>query len=147
MQAEEETEAYYNGCSLRINEHDDFYINHRSDSIMADKTLADINKVFALGKYHYWDEYEDDNVKRFHFFEDNKGNDLHIDFSPYYKPTDGELEAVRKFVEITGRVPNRWDDNLGHNFFEGDALRILENLCPCGNPVCDEQYAHTTSGY
>ena len=111
------------------------------------------NNKLTLGKYHYWDEVEEmeeghvDNIKRFLFMNGSDGTEHHIDFSPYYKPTDGELEPVRKFVEITGRVPNRWDDNLGHNFFEGDALRILENLCPCGNPVCDEQYAHTTSGY
>ena len=113
---------------------------------MADKTLADINEGFALGKYHYWDEYEDDNVKRFHFMVDNNGNDIHIDFSPYYRPIESDLYAVRKFVEITGRIPDRMDNN-GNNFHKGDALNVLESLCICGDPVCDEQYVHWTSGY
>ena len=37
-------EGYYNGCSLRINEHDDFYINHRTDSIMAKQ----LNPLFMI---------------------------------------------------------------------------------------------------
>ena len=106
-----------------------------------------MNAELTLGKYHYWDEVEEDNIKRFHFMHGSDGTDHHIDFSPYYYPTDGELDAVRKFVDITGRLPNRHDENLGHNFYQGDALRILESLCPCGDPVCDEQYAHTTSGW
>ena len=31
---EKETEDYYNGCSLRINEHDDFYNCHRNYSVI-----------------------------------------------------------------------------------------------------------------
>ena len=113
---------------------------------MADKTIANINEDFALGKYHYWDENLGDNIKRFHFMEDNKGIDHHIDFSPYYYPKEFDLEAVRKFVDITGRVPDRMDNN-GNNFHKGDAYNILEGLCCCGFPECEEQYVHWTSGY
>ena len=83
---------------------------------------------FTLGKYHYWDDYEDDNIKRFHFFEDNNGNDVHIDFSPYYKVTEHDKEAVREFVEITGRIPTR-EDNNDCNFREGSVLNLLKGLC------------------
>mgnify|MGYP006157648769 CR=1 FL=1 len=105
-----------------------------------------MNAELTLGKYHYWDEVEDDNIKRFHFMQDNNGKDHHIDFSPYYKPTEWEFEAVRKFVDITGRIPDRMDNN-NHNFHKGDITKILESLCPCGNPICEEAYAHTTSGW
>jgi len=105
-----------------------------------------MNAELTLDKYHYWDEVEEDNIKRFHFMHGSDGTDYHIDFSPYYKPTEWELEAVRKFVEITGRIPDRMDNN-GNNFHKGDIINILEGLCPCGNPVCEEAYAHTTSGW
>jgi|TARA_B110001454_G_C12479066_1_gene333573 hypothetical protein len=105
-----------------------------------------MNAELTLGKYHYWDEYIGDNIKRFHFMEDNNGTDIHIDFSPYYKPTKADLESVREFVEITGRIPRRRDNN-GHNFKKDDVINILKGLCLCGNPECDEQYDHWTGGY
>ena len=52
-------------------------------------------EALTLGKYHYWDDYEDDNIKRFHFFAGSDGKDHHIDFSPYHRPSEEELEAVR----------------------------------------------------
>lgn len=105
-----------------------------------------INEL-ELKRYHYWDDYEDDNVKRFHFFEDNKGNkEVHIDFSPYYYPTEAELDAVRRFVDVTGRIPDRMD-NSNFNFRKGDIFKILERICPCGEIDCAEAYSHTTSGY
>ena len=105
-----------------------------------------MNAELTLGQYHYWDDYEDDNIKRFHFFEDNHGNDVHIDFSPYYKVTEHDKDAVREFVEITGRIPTR-EDNNGNNFRKGSVLNLLKGLCLCGNPECDEQYVHWTSGW
>ena len=105
-----------------------------------------MNVELTLGKYHYWDENLGDNIKRFHFFEDNNGKDVHIDFSPYYTVTEHDEDAVREFVEITGRIPNRMDNN-GNNFHKGDVYNLLIGLCPCGNPECEEAYAHTTSGW
>ena len=137
MQAEEETEAYYNGCSLRINEHDDFYIHHRSDSIMAELTIS---------KYHYWDEHEDDCTKRFHYFSDSDGKDHAMHFSPYYMVVPEDIEAVHKFVEQTGRLPDRWDNN-GNNLHKGDIFKILKRICVCGEVDCSEAYSHTTGGY
>ena len=137
MQAEKEMEAYYNGCSLRINEHDDFYINHRSDSMTAELTVS---------KYHYWDEHEDDNIKRFHFMSGSDGKEHFINFSPYYKPTGAELSAVVQFVEITGRIPDRMDNN-NCNFHKDDIFTVLAKVCACGEVDCPEAYAHTTSGY
>ena len=69
----------------------------------------------TLGKYHYWDDYESDNIKRFHFMTGSDGEDHHIDFSPYYRPTEKDLEAVREIVRLTGRVPDLTDNN-GCNF-------------------------------
>jgi len=69
----------------------------------------------TLGKYHYWDEYEDDNTKRFHFMTGSDGEDHHIDFSPYYEPIEKDLEALREIVRLTGFVPDT-EDNGGHNF-------------------------------
>ena len=106
----------------------------------------------TLGKYHYWDENLGDNIKRFHFFEDNNGKDHHIDFSPYYSPTESELDAVRKFVDITGRIPDRMDNN-GSNFSKhpirgtSDMLELLDGMCCCGNPECTEQYSHWSRGF
>ena len=83
-----------------------------------------------LKKYHFWDDYEDDNIKRFHFFEDNKGNkEVHIDFSPYYYPTEAELDAVRKFVDVTGRIPDRMDNN-NFNFRNGERSVTPRQLHP-----------------
>ena len=106
----------------------------------------------TLGKYHYWDENLGDNIKRFHFFEDNNGNDVHIDFSPYHNPTEAELDAVREFVEITGRIPDRMDNNncnFSKHPIQGtyDIIELLKGLCICGDPACDEGYSHWTSGY
>ena len=69
----------------------------------------------TLGKYHYWDEYEDDNIKRFHFMTGSDGEDHHIEFCHYYTPTEKDLEALREIVGLTGRVPDI-EDNNGHNF-------------------------------
>jgi hypothetical protein len=93
----------------------------------------------TLGKYHYWDEVEDDNIKRFHYMHGSDGTDHHIDFSPYHRPTEEELEAVREIVKITGVIPTRaW--NLNNNFHgntryadtvlprEPDILTILEDI-------------------
>ena len=80
----------------------------------------------TLGQYHYWDEHEDDNIKRFHFMTGSDGEDHHIDFSPYYTPTDKDLEALREIVGLTGRVPDIKDNN-GHNFskaFQNEELFI-----------------------
>ena len=94
-----------------------------------------VNKL-TLGKYHYWDEVENDNIKRFHFMQGSDGTDHHIDFSPYHKPTDVEIEAVREIVRITGIIPTRsW--NLNNNFHgqsgylkpqEPDTVRILNEI-------------------
>ena len=62
-------------------------------------------EALTLGKYHYWDDYEDDCTKRFHYFTGSDGQDHHIDFSPYHRPTEPELEAVREFTELMGYVP------------------------------------------
>ena len=35
-------------------------------------------EALTLGKYHYWDDYEDDNIKRFHFFAGSVGKYHHI---------------------------------------------------------------------
>ena len=69
----------------------------------------------TLDAYHHWDEYEDDNIKRFHFMTGSDGEDHHIDFSPYYRPTEKDLEALREIVRLTGYVPDA-TDNGGHNF-------------------------------
>ena len=69
----------------------------------------------TLGDYHYWDEVEDDNIKRFHFMTGSDGEDHHIDFSPYYTPTEKDLEALREIVRLTGYVPDA-TDNGSHNF-------------------------------
>ena len=117
-----------------------------------------MNAEITLGKYHYWDENLGDNIKRFHFFEDNNGKDVHIDFSPYHHPSEEELEAVREIVEITGVIPHRGMNDGGGNFhvskrvfLEPDIIVLLkeikEDLCPCGNFECEEKYEHTTSGY
>ena len=100
----------------------------------------------TLGKYHYWDENLGDNIKRFHFFEDNNGEDIHIDFSPYHSPSEAELDAVRKFVEITGRIPDRFDNN-NFNFTKDRILELLERVCPCGEFDCPEAYSHASGGY
>ena len=100
----------------------------------------------TLDKYHYWDDYEDDNIKRFHFFEDDKGKDIHIDFSPYYMVVPEDIEAVHKFVEQTGRLPERYDNN-GNNFHKGDIFKILERICPCGELDCAEAYSHMSGGW
>jgi|TARA_B110000263_G_C15124608_1_gene426000 hypothetical protein len=100
----------------------------------------------TLGQYHYWNEDTGDNIKKFHFFEDNNGNDVHIDFSPYYTVTEHDQDAVREFVEMTGRIPTR-EDNNGINFHKGDIFKILKDICPCGDPACEEKYEHTTSGW
>ena len=101
---------------------------------------------FTLGKYHYWDDYEDDNIKRFHFFEDNKGEDIHIDFSPYYMVVPEDIEAVHKFVERAGRIPNRYDNN-GNNFHKGDIFKIIKRICVCGEVDCVDAYSHLSGGY
>ena len=90
----------------------------------------------TLGKYHYWDEVEDDNIKRFHSMDGSDGSEHSIDFSPYHRPTEEELEAVREIVRITGVIPTRaW--NLNNNFhgsrgylkpMEPDILTILEDI-------------------
>ena len=100
----------------------------------------------TLGKYHYWDDYEDDNIKRFHFFEDNKGKDIHIDFSPYYMVVPEDIEAVHKFVERAGRIPNRYDNN-GNNFHKGDIFKMIKKICVCGELDCAEAYSHISGGY
>ena len=105
----------------------------------------------TLGKYHYWDENLGDNIKRFHFFEDEKtGKDVHIDFSPYHKPTEAEINAVRIFVNNTGRIPDRFDNN-GNNFStykeRVDIFELLKRICICGEVDCAEAYEHTTGGY
>ena len=100
----------------------------------------------TLGRYFFEDHYEDDNIKRFHFFEDHKGDPIHIDFSPYYTVTEHDKDAVREFVEATGRIPRRRDNN-GHNFRKGDIFNLLKSLWLCGNPECTEQYEHWTGGY
>ena len=100
----------------------------------------------TLGKYHYWDDYEDDNIKRFHFFEDNKGKDIHIDFSPYYMVVPEDIEAVHKFVERAGRIPNRYDNN-GNNFHKGDIFKIIKRICVCGEVDCADAYSHISGGY
>ena len=103
------------------------------------------NKL-TLGKYHYWDEHEDDNIKRFHFMSGSDGKEHFINFSPYYKPTGAELSAVVQFVELTGRIPDRMDNN-NCNFHKDDIFTVLAKVCPCGEVDCSEAYAHTTSGY
>ena len=104
----------------------------------------------TLGKYHYWDENLGDNIKRFHFFEDNNGEDVHIDFSPYHSPSEDELDAVRKFVEITGRIPDRMDNN-GNNFSKYkdkvDIFELLKRVCLCGELDCSDAYSHLSGGY
>ena len=76
----------------------------------------DDSKDTPLNEGNGEDDYEDDNIKRFHFFEDEKtGKDIHIDFSPYHSPNGDELTAVVKFVEQTGRIPERYDNN-GNNY-------------------------------
>ena len=100
----------------------------------------------TLGQYHYWDDYEDDNIKRFHFMSGSDGKEHHIDFSPYHSPNGDELTAVVKFVEQTGRIPERYDNN-GNNFHKGDIFKILKRVCPCGELDCLEAYSHTTGGY
>ena len=114
-------------------------------------------ETLVLGQYHYWDEYEDDNIKRFHFFEDNTGSDHHIDFSPYHRPTAPELEAVREFTEIAGYVPHSgWNNNSNFNdgFYKKGKPHIIrivrelkDGLCCCGDLECEEQYIHWTSGW
>lgn len=103
-------------------------------------------ETLVLGQYHYWDEHEEDNIKRFHFFEDNTGTDHHIDFSPYYNPTEEELDAVRTFVDSTGRLPTR-EDNNGANFHKGDIKKLLRDVCICGVLRCDDEYSHWSGGY
>jgi hypothetical protein len=105
-----------------------------------------MDAVLTLGKYHYWDENLGDNIKRFHFFEDNKGNDVHIDFSPYYTVTEHDKDAVREFVEITGRIPDRMDNN-GNNFHKGDIFKMIKKICVCGELDCAEAYSHISGGY
>ena len=104
----------------------------------------------TLGKYHYWDDYEDDNVKRFHFMSGNDGEEHHIDFSPYHKPTEAEINAVRIFVNNTGRVPDRFDNN-GNNFStykeRVDIFELLKRICACGEVDCTEAYSHISGGY
>jgi len=114
-------------------------------------------EALTLGKYHYWDDYEDDCTKRFHYFTGSDGKDHHIDFSPYHRPTKDELEAVREFTEITGYVPHSgWNNNFNFNdgFYKTgvpDIIRIVrelkDGLCCCGDPDCNEQYEHWTGGY
>jgi len=114
--------------------------------------------ALTLGKYHYWDDYEDDCTKRFHYFTGSDGQDHHIDFSPYHRPTEPELEAVREFTELMGYVPHSgWNNNS--NFKDGeytkagipDMIRIIkdvkEKLCCCGEYECEEAYVHWTSGW
>ena len=100
------------------------------------------NNKLTLGKYHYWDEVEEmeeghvDNIKRFHFMNGSDGTEHHIDFSPYHRPSEEELEAVREIVRITGVIPTRaW--NLNNNFkgqrgylkpLGPDILSILEDI-------------------
>ena len=105
-----------------------------------------MEQLMTVSKYHYWDEHEDDNIKRFHFMSGSDGQEHHIDFSPYHRPTTAELSAVTRFVEITGRIPDRWD-NKGNNFHKDDIFTVLDKVCPCGEVDCSEAYAHTTSGY
>jgi hypothetical protein len=105
-----------------------------------------MTKQLTLGQYHYWDDYEDDNIKRFHFMTGNDGKEHHIDFSPYYKVSEHDLDAVREFVETTGRIPTR-EDNNDCNFRKGSVLNLLKGLCICGNPECEEQYDHWTGGF
>jgi hypothetical protein len=105
-----------------------------------------MNAVLTLGKYHYWDENLGDNIKRFHFFEDNKGNDIHIDFSPYYMVVPEDIEAVHKFVERAGRIPDRMDNN-GNNFHKGDIFKMIKKICVCGELDCAEAYSHISGGY
>ena len=92
-----------------------------------------MNAELTLGKYHYWDEVENDNIKRFHFMNGSDGTDHHIDFSPYHHPTKEEIEAVREIVRITGIIPTRaW--NLNSNFGKGityntaDIITLLEEV-------------------
>ena len=112
----------------------------------------------TVSKYHYWDDYEDDCTKRFHYFTGSDGQDHHIDFSPYHRPTEAELEAVREFTELMGYVPHSgWNNNC--NFKDGrytkagipDMIRIIkdvkEKVCCCGEYECDEAYVHWTSGW
>ena len=105
-----------------------------------------MNAEFTLSKYHYWDDYEDDNTKRFHFMTGSDGEEHHIDFSPYYMVVPEDIEAVHKFVERAGRIPDRMDNN-GNNFHKGDVYNLVNGLCLCGNPDCVEQYKHFTGGY
>ena len=100
----------------------------------------------TLGKYHYWDDYEDDNIKRFHFMSGSDGEEHHIDFSPYYVVTEADIEAVHKFVEITGRIPTRMD-NHNFNFRKDTVFKILKRVCPCGELDCLEAYAHMSGGW
>ena len=105
-----------------------------------------MNVELTLGKYHYWDENLGDNIKRFHFFEDNNGKDVHIDFSPYYMVVPEDIEAVHKIVERTGRIPERYDNN-GNNFHKGDIFKIIKRICVCGEVDCADAYSHISGGY
>ena len=100
----------------------------------------------TLGKYHYWDDYEDDNTKRFHFMTGSDGEDHHIQFSPYYMVVPEDIDAVHKFVEKTGRIPERYDNN-GNNFHKGDMIKMIKRICPCGELDCAEAYSHMSGGY
>ena len=105
-----------------------------------------MTEALTVSKYHYWDDYEDDCTKRFHFFTGSDGKDHHIDFSPYHSPNGAELSAVVQFVELTGRIPDRMDNN-NCNFHKADIFTVLAKVCACGEVDCPDAYSHITNGY
>jgi len=56
--------------------------------------------------------------------------------------TDGKLSADDVYNLATYGTTNSQDMNP----FQGE-LDLDENICVCGEEACEDEYAHTTSGY
>lgn len=85
-------------------------------------------------EYSHFDEYEEDNVKRFHFIKVDSGEELHLDLSPYNKtPAYRTIEVCCLFHSKFGRLPSRRDvDSRGplqeHSLFEKNTDTDIDGI-------------------
>lgn len=89
-----------------------------------------------LSNYRYADEYEEDNIKRWHRMDDNTGKTHTLDISPYVHLEPADIKAFTEIAIRLGRVPTREDNFVplattirsGGNFDSQSIAALLTRL-------------------
>ena len=71
-------------------------------------------------------DYEDDNIKIFHFITPPGGKEVFVDHSPYERIDRATLERYAKFFEKHGRFPSRNDIQSCGPLYRRDLVKLTE---------------------